>query len=52
LTVSGHLGIPHELFELLDPALREALLEGRLDPDDLHELDGWTTAEPEGELRP
>jgi hypothetical protein len=50
LTVPGHLGIPCELFELLDPALREALLEGRLDPDDLHELDGWTD-EPEEDLR-
>ena len=37
----GPLGIPWEAFDLLDPALREALLEGRLAPEELHELEGW-----------
>jgi hypothetical protein len=41
--ISDYLGIPYELFELLDSALRDALLEGRLRPDDLHELDGWAS---------
>jgi hypothetical protein len=38
---SVSLGIPYEGFELLDSALREALLERRLDPEELHELAGW-----------
>jgi hypothetical protein len=38
---SCQLGIPWEAFETLDPALREALLEKRLTPEELHELVGW-----------
>jgi hypothetical protein len=38
---SCQLGIPWEAFELLDQALREALLEKRLAPEELHELVGW-----------
>jgi hypothetical protein len=38
-------GLPTEAWELLDPALQEALLEGRIAPEDLHELTGWLDEE-------
>jgi hypothetical protein len=38
------LGIPTEAWELLDPAVSEALRERRLDPEELHELAGWIGA--------
>jgi hypothetical protein len=38
---AGPCGIPWDAWELLDPALQEALLEGGLAPEELPELAGW-----------
>jgi hypothetical protein len=35
------LGIPTEAWALLDPAVREALREKRITPEELHEPAGW-----------
>jgi hypothetical protein len=45
---SCQLGIPWEVFETLDPALREALLEKRIAPEELPELAGWVDEDDEG----
>ena len=34
-------GIPWDAWDLFDPALQEALLEGRLGLEELQELVGW-----------
>jgi hypothetical protein len=49
---SCQLGIPWEAFEALDPALREALLERRIRPDELPELVGWVDEDEDGYGRP
>ena len=41
------LGIPYAAWELLDPALREALIAGRITPEELPELEGWLDNEDE-----
>jgi hypothetical protein len=35
------MGLPLEALELLDPAIRQALFEGRLEAEELPELVGW-----------
>jgi hypothetical protein len=48
--MSGHAapcGIPWDAWELLDPALREALLERRIEAEELHELAGWLDEDAE-----
>jgi hypothetical protein len=42
---AGPCGLPRDAWELLDPALQEALLEGRLAPEELPELAGWVDEE-------
>jgi hypothetical protein len=37
------------IWELLDPAFQEALLEGRLIPEELHDLAGWLDEHAETE---
>ncbi len=43
------LGIPWSAWELLDPALREALIAGRVTPEELPELEGWLDDEDDEE---
>lgn len=38
-------GVSIDAWEQIDPALQEALLEGRLAVDELHELAGWVDDE-------
>ena len=47
----GQLGLPQEVWRLLDPALVDALLERRLEPEELPELVGWLADGGEFDLR-
>lgn len=38
-------GLAVEAWELLDPALQDALREDRIAPEELHELAGWIDEE-------
>ena len=45
-------GVPLDAWELLDPALQQALIEGRLHPSELAELAGWLDADDEEPTTP